>query len=221
MGKALFFGSIGVLCETSELQRRAFNAAFEDAGLDWSWDPETYKRLLETPGGVARIEQFAARQGDKVDAQAMHEAKVQFFQQMVLPGSLRPRPGVKEMIAYARVRNIRLGFVTTTGRAQLDLIFSGLGENIPKQYFDYIGHRGRVERGKPAPDIYNDALWALDIHPGDATAVEDTPESAEAALAAGLQVFGYPGATYNERGFPRGVAVLEKLEPCILELELH
>ncbi len=31
--KALFFGSIGVLAETSELQRQAFNSALERAGL--------------------------------------------------------------------------------------------------------------------------------------------------------------------------------------------
>tara|TARA_B110000503_G_scaffold47893_1_gene77939 strand:+ start:1294 stop:1407 length:114 start_codon:yes stop_codon:yes gene_type:complete len=33
--KAVFFGSIGTLVETSDLQRRAFNQAFAEAGLDW------------------------------------------------------------------------------------------------------------------------------------------------------------------------------------------
>ena len=31
--KALFFGSIGTIVETSEIQRQSFNLAFKDAGL--------------------------------------------------------------------------------------------------------------------------------------------------------------------------------------------
>jgi len=33
----VLFGSSGVLAETSYLQRHAYNAAFQDAGLDWVW----------------------------------------------------------------------------------------------------------------------------------------------------------------------------------------
>ena len=32
--KAILFGSIGTLIETSDLQREAFNEAFKEAGLD-------------------------------------------------------------------------------------------------------------------------------------------------------------------------------------------
>ena len=34
---AILFGSISTLADTSELQRRAFNEAFEAHGLDWNW----------------------------------------------------------------------------------------------------------------------------------------------------------------------------------------
>ena len=36
--KAVLFGSIGTLAETSDLQRDAFNEAFKISGLDWFWD---------------------------------------------------------------------------------------------------------------------------------------------------------------------------------------
>ena len=35
--KAILFGSIGTIVETSELQRKSFNQAFSEAGLDWNW----------------------------------------------------------------------------------------------------------------------------------------------------------------------------------------
>ena len=48
--KALFFGSIGTVIETSEIQRQSFNKAFKDAGLNWYWNIATYCNLLNNPG---------------------------------------------------------------------------------------------------------------------------------------------------------------------------
>ena len=45
--KAILFGSIGTLIETSELQRNAFNQAFSENGLDWDWNPAQYQDLLK------------------------------------------------------------------------------------------------------------------------------------------------------------------------------
>ena len=36
----LFLGSIGVLAETSDIQRRAYNAALSEAGVPWEWNPD-------------------------------------------------------------------------------------------------------------------------------------------------------------------------------------
>ena len=67
--KAILFGSIGTLIETSELQRRAFNQAFAEAGLDWDWNTEEYRRLLTKSGGCERIQDFATRRGSEVNAE--------------------------------------------------------------------------------------------------------------------------------------------------------
>ena len=56
--KALLFGSIGVLAETSELQRQAYNTAFVAHGVDWHWNIATYCRHLATPGGQNRLRQL-------------------------------------------------------------------------------------------------------------------------------------------------------------------
>lgn len=55
MIKALLFGSIGVLAETSEIQRQAYNQALTEAGLGWQWDAATYRDLLTTVGGKNRL----------------------------------------------------------------------------------------------------------------------------------------------------------------------
>ena len=67
--KALFLGSISVLADTSDLQRRCFNTAFEEAELDWHWTEETYKSLLRSSGGRSRVSaSTSALAGDNAKA---------------------------------------------------------------------------------------------------------------------------------------------------------
>lgn len=58
-----------------------------------------------------------------------------------------------------------------------------------------LGDDPRVERGKPAPDIFLVAARELGVAPGDCVVVEDSPAGVQAARAAGMQVVGvpYPG----------------------------
>ena len=44
--KAILFGSIGTLVETSEIQRKSYNLAFEKVGVEWYWNTATYCNLL-------------------------------------------------------------------------------------------------------------------------------------------------------------------------------
>ena len=57
--KSILFGSIGVLAESSEIQRRAFNEAFKEFGLDWYWNVANYIKLLQKPGGLNRIADYS------------------------------------------------------------------------------------------------------------------------------------------------------------------
>ena len=66
--KALLFGSIGTLVETSEIQRKSFNEAFKKNGLDWYWTKKEYIKLLNKSGGRDRITEYARTKGIKVNA---------------------------------------------------------------------------------------------------------------------------------------------------------
>ena len=77
--KAILFGSIGTLIETSDLQRESFNEAFKEAGLDWYWDQEDYKLLLKQSGGTKRIEDFAEKNNTTVEAKKLEREKHTFL----------------------------------------------------------------------------------------------------------------------------------------------
>ena len=64
--KAILFGSIGTLLETSDIQRNSFNEAFKISGLDWFWDEDEYRKLLQKSGGTTRIQDFAKKAKSKL-----------------------------------------------------------------------------------------------------------------------------------------------------------
>ena len=64
-----------LVVDTSELQRDAFNRAFEQHGLAWRWEREEYAALLAGNGGADRIADYAAERGEDVDVAAVHATK--------------------------------------------------------------------------------------------------------------------------------------------------
>ncbi|RVT83936.1 HAD family hydrolase [Rhodobacteraceae bacterium CCMM004] len=216
--KAVLLGSIGVLAETSELQREAFNRAFAEAGLDWVWSPEDYRTLLERPGGRDRIAREAERAEIQVDAAALHRRKSELFQERMMEVGLTLRPGVAEVIEAAGRQRTLLGLVTTTDRANVSRMLEALTHPVTAEDFAFIGSRDMVARGKPDPEIYARALHLLDLAPTDAVAVEDTPESAASALAAGIPTLAYPGHYHRGRAFPPGAQRIEVLSAAAVGL---
>ena len=71
--KALLFGSIGTLIESSNIQRNSFNEAFKEAGLDWYWDEQDYRILLKKSGGTKRVEDFAEKNNINVNASQIRD----------------------------------------------------------------------------------------------------------------------------------------------------
>ena len=158
---AILFGSIGTIVETSELQREAFNRAFEDHDLDWNWSRTEYRELLTNSGGADRIETYAKSRNQKVDARAIHLSKSERFQQMLRNTPLRPREGVSDVIRSSKTNGFKIAFVTTTLRANLDALFESVRSHILKSDFDLVTDASLIQCPKPAGDVYDYALQSL------------------------------------------------------------
>ncbi|MGI9363702.1 MAG: HAD family hydrolase [Rhizobiaceae bacterium] len=210
MMKAIIFGSIGTIVETSELQRRAFNRAFEANGLDWFWTQATYRELLASNGGLDRIAEYAVAKRQSVDAEALHERKGLEFHRLMGTEPLYLRPGVANVVTAARRLGIKLGLATATSIQNVDTLMRET-PGIEAHYFDFVGHAGLVQRGKPHPDIYHLALSELGIASSDAIAVEDSETSMQAALDAGLSCLAFPGEMHAHNAFRGATSRLSKL----------
>jgi hypothetical protein len=77
--KALFFGSIGSIVETSDIQRKSFNQAFKQSGLNWYWTKNKYKNLLNNSGGQDRILRYAKQKKITINAKKIRNLKTKLF----------------------------------------------------------------------------------------------------------------------------------------------
>ena len=197
---ALLLGAVGVLAETSNIQRYAFNTAFKMNNVPWHWDAQTYRSLLKVPGAKDRLAHYAQLHAADIDVDAIYDDKIAVFE-----GALREgvplRPGIADLVAAAQANGMRIGFVSATDPRQVAAILGAVKSELDSSVFNFVGDKTRAIYPKPAPDIYHVALRCLGVSASDAIALEDTPESAAAAVSAGIRTFAYPGAEVVELNF--------------------
>mgnify|MGYP001584517307 CR=1 FL=1 len=190
--KSIFFGSIGSLVECSEIQRKAFNLAFKEYGLDWYWNIANYIKMLKEPGGLNRIVEYSNFKLSQQDAKKIHLLKIKYFR-LLSKNSLKPRKGVEDIIQYALKNDIKIGFVTTTTKETLALITNNISKYIDFTKFDLITHDELINKRKPDSEIYNYALKELKVTNLNAIAIENTFESCKSAKSANIHTLYYPG----------------------------
>ena len=208
---AILFGSISTVADTSELQREAFNRAFSDHGLGWTWEREDYRSMLVTSGGRARIEEYAAARGQEVDAQAVHATKSAHFQED-LADAATPREGVVDTIREARSAGVKVGLVTTTAAENVAALLDALGPEVGRDDFEVVLDGEQV--GKPKPDgaAYALALRQLGEDAANCVAIEDNVEGVRAAVAAGVPCVAFPNANTRGHEFAGAARVVDHLD---------
>ena len=151
--KAVIFGAIGTIVETSNIQRKSFNKAFKEFGLDWYWSSTEYKKLLEKSGGENRLSKYANKKNIKINTKKLRDLKTKFFNDYLKKNEIKPRDGVLNIINFCKKNNIKLGFATSTTTNNINSIFFTLKNTISKKDFNFIGNDKIVLRKKPYPDI--------------------------------------------------------------------
>jgi HAD superfamily hydrolase (TIGR01509 family) len=220
--KAVIFGAIGVIAETSNLQRQAFNLAFTQVGLDWEWDAATYRRLLSINGGQNRLRTYRDEDVNRSDVTeamigVLHEHKTHHYAALTANGSLTPRRGVAELIKTCQDSGVLVALCTSTSAENVDAIKASLGNALDFGAFSSITTIDKISVVKPAPDAYLHCLSQLGLAAHEVVAIEDTPFSMASALAAGIAVIATPGAMTDEQDFAGAATKVDHLEAITLK----
>ena len=209
--KAIIFGSIGTVLETSDIQRKSFNKAFKKFGLNWYWSKNEYKKLLEKSGGENRLSNYAKTKNIKINTLKLRNLKTKFFNNYLKKNKLKPRAGVTNIIKFCKKNNIKLGFASSTSINNINSIFFALENTTKKKDFDFIGNSKLVSKKKPYPDIYKVALKKFDLSSKECLAIEDTEESMKSALSAKIICIAFPGKLHEKEKFKGSYKITKKL----------
>jgi HAD superfamily hydrolase (TIGR01509 family) len=101
-------------------------------------------------------------------------------------------PGAVEAVRRLAV-SFRLGLASSSNRPLIDAVLSATGLD---ELFEVTVSSEEVARGKPAPDVYLEAVRRLGVSSSQTAAVEDSANGIRAAHAAGMRVIAIPNRRY-------------------------
>ena len=218
--KAIIFGSIGTLAETSDIQRKSFNQAFKKFNLDWYWSKNEYKTLLEKSGGENRLANYAKLKDIKINTLKLRNLKTKIFNNYLKKNQLKSRSGVVNIINFCKKNNLKIGFATSTSINNINSLFLTLKKEVKKKDFNFIGNGKLISRQKPHPDIYKAALKKLNLNSKECLAIEDTEESMQSALNANIKCIAFPGKLHENKKFKGSLKIIKRLSKKNIFIDL-
>ncbi len=201
--KALIFDVDGTIADTErDGHRVAFNLAFKETGLDWSWSVELYGKLLSVTGGKERMKYYLDnyntdfKKPDDLSGfiAELHQLKTRHYTELMTKGDIPLRAGVERLLVEARQQGVRLAISTTTTPKNVEVLLSQTLGAKSLAWFDVIAAGDIVSSKKPAPDIYDYALKELGLDASECLALEDSHNGLVSSLGANLKTI----VTINE-----------------------
>lgn len=132
--------------------------------------------------------------GDELLRRVDHE-KLKAETLAAFESDLKPVSGIHDVLAA--LQTMPMAIASGSGMQRLDVSLSVTGL---KPYFpEHVYSAELVEQGKPAPDIFLYAAEKLNVSPHACLVIEDGPSGVTGACAAGMQVFGFIGASHGSQ----------------------
>lgn len=132
---------------------------------------------------------FERMYGTEVPYDELNEKKREIFKRMFDAGIIAVKPGVRELLSYLKENGVKVALASSTSSKSVlrEIIAAGL-----EKYFDEIVCGDMVQRSKPEPDIWLEALRRLGVDAANAAAIEDSFNGVKSAHAAGLYTIMVP-----------------------------
>jgi HAD superfamily hydrolase (TIGR01509 family) len=209
--RGLLFDFDGLLLDTEHPHYASWQEVYREHGQEL---PVTvWGAAVGTLGGfdpVAHLEELTGRRLDL--ASAIERRR---HVEMALLELEELRPGVQAYLDDAHRLGLKTAIVSSGRHEWIDGHLRRL--ELPHGWDLIRAADGDVERAKPAPTLYLEALETLGLESGEAVAFEDSPNGVRAAQAAGIFCVAVPNRVTSQLGLDHADLVLDSLEELPLE----
>ncbi len=203
---ALVFDFDGLILDTETSGYEAWRKIY--AEHDQVLPRDRWLKRIGTDGsGFDPMAELRARVGEDLDEERVRSRRMAFHRAHI--AGLEQMPGVRGCLEYARAQSIGTGIASSSPGSWVNGHLERLGL---RHFFDEVVTVEHVDAAKPAPDLYLRATERLGVDPGDAIAVEDSPNGVQSAKAAGLYCVAVPGPMTRTLSFADADAVLPSLD---------
>ncbi|KAG7619047.1 Haloacid dehalogenase-like hydrolase domain-containing protein [Arabidopsis thaliana] len=234
--EALIFDCDGVILESENLHRQAYNDAFShfdvrcppssSASLDWSLEfYDKFQNLVG--GGKPKMRWYFKENGwptstifdsppQNDDDRAklidtLQDWKTERYKEIIKSGSVEPRPGVIRLMDEAKAAGKKLAVCSAATKSSVILCLENLLDIERFQGLDCFLAGDDVKEKKPDPSIYITAAEKLGVSVKDCLVVEDSVIGLQAATKAGMScVITYTSST-SDQDFNDAIAVYPDL----------
>jgi HAD superfamily hydrolase (TIGR01509 family) len=198
--RAVIFDFDGLIVDTESPHLEAWREVFDAHGAELTF--EAWAACIGTSGAfdpAEHLEQLLGRSFDRASIRRRTHARY-----LELLASAEPREGIVDWITGAQRAGLPLGVASNSSRRW---VADGLARvGLVERFEVIVGCDDVGGRGKPAPDVYLEAVRRLGADPDVALAVEDSPHGVRSAKDAGLWCVAVPNDL--TRGMDLGAADL-------------
>lgn len=211
--RALIFDFDGLILDTETPEIDVWKGIYAEHGQAYPMD--LWSQIIGGWGNTdfdpaVELQRLSRR---PLDVAALRERHRQESDTLILNSPLMP--GVRDVLAAAQRLGLRCVIASSSERGWVEPHLQRLGLISD---FEKIVTGDDVPKGrtKPHPDIFLRALQVLQMPPGEALVMEDSPNGIKAARAAGLRVVGVPNPVTAPLGLNADL-VLSSLDEIPLE----
>ena len=179
--KAVIFDMDGVLFDTERVCMEVWMEVAQRRGMPGM--AEVFPRCIGLNANDSR-QVVCGAYGEGFDYQDFRRETSECFRAHMEARELPVMPGAWELLEWLKSSGYALGLASST---KTESVQSHLRRAGMEGCFSAVVTGDMVEHSKPRPDIYLMACGRLGVEPGQAYAIEDSPNGIRSASAAGLR----------------------------------
>jgi len=186
--EGVVFDMDGVLVESEHLWEENWVAFAAQHGYAWQAEDTGRCQGMSVP-------EWASYLGEKSGVADWHEVAEAVIAGMIAhlhAGNIVLLPGSEAMVRESAVR-VPIAVASSAPRRLIEAV---LDETGLMPVFSAFVSSEEVPRGKPSPDVYEEAARRLGLEPSRCAGVEDSSNGLRAAAAAGMTVIAIPNPVY-------------------------
>lgn len=175
------FDCDGTLVDSMPLHYKGWVASFEHHNAPWDFSEDEFYSWAGVPETVT-TQMLNDRHGADIDPDSVHDWKVKWYSKHL--DQLEPVHAVADLAKRLHADREKISVASGSDLAIVEPSLEVIGL---RDLFEIIITPVRVERGKPAPDMFLLAAEEMGVPPEECLVFEDGQAGIDAATAAGME----------------------------------